>query len=71
MTNTTTDVLATRSPADSPLTPREALVRLFLTNADNGRNADNDSLVMELLKRRREIRALANPSGPAGATTAS
>jgi hypothetical protein len=52
------------SPAESsPLTPREALAKLFLDNANNGRHAANDVLVEELLKRRRAIQALANPSG--------
>lgn len=36
---------------------------LFLDNADRGANAENDALVVELLKRRRAIQALANPSG--------
>ena len=53
------------SPAEpSPLTPGEALAKLFLDNADRGANAANDVLVDELLKRRRAIQALANPSGP-------
>ncbi|MGH3922200.1 MAG: hypothetical protein ACRDTT_04905 [Pseudonocardiaceae bacterium] len=52
------------SPAERPpLTPGEALVKLFLDNADRGANAENDTLVAELLKRRRAIQALANPSG--------
>ncbi|MGH3822326.1 MAG: hypothetical protein ACRDRA_05740 [Pseudonocardiaceae bacterium] len=63
MTNTTTDVPATSSPADPLLTPGEALAKLFLDNADRSANADNDTLVAELLKRRRAIQALANPSG--------
>ncbi|MGH3844096.1 MAG: hypothetical protein ACRDS0_22010 [Pseudonocardiaceae bacterium] len=71
MTNATADGPATRSPGDFPLTPGEALAALFLANADRGANADNDTLVVELLKRSRAIQALANPSGPAGATTAS
>ncbi|MGH3765108.1 MAG: hypothetical protein ACRDS0_15925 [Pseudonocardiaceae bacterium] len=70
MTNATNHVPAPLSPAGPALSPGEALAALFLTNADNGRNAENDSLVVELLKRRRAIQALANPSGPAGATTA-
>ncbi|MBV8540226.1 MAG: hypothetical protein JO364_10445 [Pseudonocardiales bacterium] len=59
MTNTTTDVPATRSPAAPALTPGEALATLFLDNADNGRNAENDTLVEELLRRMRAIQALA------------
>ena len=51
------------SPAEPPpLTPGEALVKLFLDNADRGANAENDVFVAELLKRRRAIQALANPS---------
>ncbi|MGH3976961.1 MAG: hypothetical protein ACRDS9_27125 [Pseudonocardiaceae bacterium] len=46
-------------------------MKLFLDNADNGRNAENDTLVHELLRRRRVIQALANPSGPGGTTTVS
>ncbi|MGH3696510.1 MAG: hypothetical protein ACRDRX_21385 [Pseudonocardiaceae bacterium] len=57
----TNDVPATRSPAP-PLTPGEALAELFLENADRGCNAENDVFVEELLKRRRAIQALANPS---------
>ncbi|MGH3841483.1 MAG: hypothetical protein ACRDS0_08595 [Pseudonocardiaceae bacterium] len=63
MTNTTTDVPATRSPAELLLTPAQALAALFLANADKGANAANDIFVEELLKRRRAIQALANPSG--------
>ncbi|MGH3856891.1 MAG: hypothetical protein ACRDR6_26105 [Pseudonocardiaceae bacterium] len=52
------------SPAvPRPLTPGEALATLFLDNADRGCNAENDVFVEELLKRRRTIQALANPSG--------
>jgi hypothetical protein len=63
VTNAATDVSATHSPATSSLTPGEALAKLFLDNADAGCNAENDTLVAELLKRRRAIQALANPSG--------
>lgn len=63
MTNDATDVPATHSPAGPALSPGEALVALFLTNADNGRNAENDTLVAELLRRRRAIQSLANPTG--------
>ncbi|MGH3438559.1 MAG: hypothetical protein ACRDRN_19075 [Sciscionella sp.] len=51
------------SPPAPPLTPGEALAKLFLDNADRSCNADNDVFVQELLKRRRAIQALANPSG--------
>ncbi len=51
------------SPAAPPLTPGEALAKLFLDNADRGHHAENDAFVEELLKRRRAIQALANPSG--------
>jgi hypothetical protein len=49
----------TGSP-ERPLTPSEAL-RLFLDNADNGRNAANDEFIAALRQRAREIRALADP----------
>ncbi|MGH3764653.1 MAG: hypothetical protein ACRDTX_05815 [Pseudonocardiaceae bacterium] len=71
VTNGATDVPTTRSPAEPHLTPGEALVKLFLDNADRAANADNDSLVVELLKRRREIQTLANLTGPGGTTTVS
>ena len=51
------------SLADRVLTPAQALVEVFLTNADRSRNAENDVLVEELLRRRRAIQALANPTG--------
>lgn len=51
------------SPAQRPLTPGEALAKLFLDNADRGANAANDELVQALLQRAREIQALADPSG--------
>jgi hypothetical protein len=41
-----------------PLTPGEALMKLFLDNADLGRNAENDDLVVEMQRR---IRSLADP----------
>ncbi len=41
-----------------PLTPGEALAKLFLANADRGRNAANDDLIAEMQRR---IRALAPP----------
>lgn len=63
MTNGANHVPATTSPADRALTPAQALVELFLANADRGRNAENDRFVEEMLKRRRAIQALANPSG--------
>ncbi|MGH3764076.1 MAG: hypothetical protein ACRDTX_02820 [Pseudonocardiaceae bacterium] len=69
MTNAANDVPASHSPAGLALSPGEALAELFLTNAYTGRNADNDTLVAELLRRRREIQALANPSGPGGGIT--
>ncbi len=53
------------SPAEPPLTPGEALVKLFLDNADHGRNAANDDFVEELLTRRRAVQVLADlTSGP-------
>jgi hypothetical protein len=64
VTNAAADVLAACPPPQRlPLTPGEALSVLFLDNADRGANAENDALVVELLKRRRAIQALANPSG--------
>ena len=62
MTNAA-DVPAMASPADRVPTPGEALVALFMANADRGANAANDVFVEELLRRRRAIQALANPTG--------
>ncbi len=42
------------------------MAALFMANADKGANATNDLFVEELLRRRRVVQALANPSGPAG-----
>ncbi|MDQ2881143.1 MAG: hypothetical protein M3Y48_07820 [Actinomycetota bacterium] len=53
----------TSPAARPPLTPGEALVKLFLDNADRGCHADNDVFVEELLKRRRAIQGIANPGG--------
>ncbi len=39
------------------------MAKLFLDNADRGCNAANDLFVEELLRRRREVAALANPIG--------
>jgi hypothetical protein len=64
MTNAATDVPVPHSVADPSLTPGEVLAKLFLDNADRGCNAENDTLVAELLKRMRAVQALAaNPSG--------
>ncbi len=41
-----------------PLTPGEALAKLFLDNADRGANAANDDLVAALRERARAIQAL-------------
>lgn len=38
------------------------MAKLFLTNADKGCNAENDLFVEELLRRRRAIQPLVNPS---------
>ena len=51
-------------PTGRPLTPGEALMKLFLDNADNGRNAANDELVAALRQRAREVQALADPPLP-------
>ncbi|MGH3811280.1 MAG: hypothetical protein ACRDUV_02335 [Pseudonocardiaceae bacterium] len=45
--------VSTGSP-ERPLTPGEALLRLFLNNADNGRNAANDEFIAALRQRARE-----------------
>jgi hypothetical protein len=47
-------------PPDRPLTPGEALAKLFMDNADRGANHDNDELVAALRQRAREIQALAD-----------
>ncbi|MGH3768150.1 MAG: hypothetical protein ACRDS0_22770 [Pseudonocardiaceae bacterium] len=72
MTNGATDVPATQAPAEPVLTPAQALAALFLANADRGANADNDSLVVELLMRRRAIQSLtgAPKGGYCGSCTA-
>jgi hypothetical protein len=51
------DHTPTEASSDRPLTPGEALEKLFMDNAANGRNAANDELVEELQRR---IRALRN-----------
>jgi hypothetical protein len=48
------------APSPGPLTPAEALAKLFLTNADQGANAENDELIAALRQRAREIQALAD-----------
>jgi hypothetical protein len=64
VTNAATDAPTTCTLADLSLTPGEALAKLFLDNADKGFNAENDTLVVELLKRMRAIQELAaNRSG--------
>lgn len=45
---------------DRPLTPGEALAKLFLDNAERGANTDNDDLVLALRERARAIQALAD-----------
>jgi hypothetical protein len=53
---------------DQPLTPGEALAKLFMDNADrsanaaNAANAANDELVTALRERARVIQALADPT---------
>ena len=49
---------------ERPLTPGEALAKLFMDNADRGANAANSELVAALRQRAREIQALADPSAP-------
>lgn len=46
---------------DRPLTPGEALAKLFLDNADRGAHAANDELVDALRQRARAIQTLADP----------
>jgi hypothetical protein len=41
---------------DRPLTPGEALEKLFLDNADRDANAANDELIEELQRRIRTLR---------------
>jgi hypothetical protein len=53
----------TTPPTDRPLTPGEALEKLFLDNADRGANAANDELVAALRQRARDIQALADDGG--------
>jgi hypothetical protein len=63
VTNGTNDEPGSRSPAGRVLTPGQALAALFMANADKGANAANDLFIEELLKRKRAIQALANPTG--------
>lgn len=50
---------APESP-ERPLTPGEALMTLFLDNADRGANHANDELIAALRQRARQIEALAD-----------
>jgi hypothetical protein len=54
------DATPAEASSDRPLTPAEALAKLFIDNADHGRNADNDELVAALRQRARDIQALAD-----------
>lgn len=56
-----TDPPVPTRPLDRPLTPGEALMKLFMDNADHGRNAANDELIAALLQRAQQIQALADP----------
>lgn len=49
---------------ERPLTPGEALMGLFLDNADHGRNAANDELIAALRRRAREIHRPADEQAP-------
>lgn len=49
------------APAERPLSPGEALMKLFMDNADRSANAANDELVAALRERARTIQALADP----------
>jgi hypothetical protein len=53
------DATPAEASTDRPLTPAEALAKLFLANADRGANAENDELVAALRQRARDIQALA------------
>jgi hypothetical protein len=46
----------TTPPTDRPLTPGEAVAKLFLDNADRGANAANDDLIEQLQRRIRALR---------------
>jgi hypothetical protein len=48
------------APPGRPLTPGEALEKLFLDNADRGANAANDELVAALRQRAQAVQALAD-----------
>jgi hypothetical protein len=54
------DATPAEASPDRPLTPAEALAKLFIDNADHGRNTDNDGLVAALRQRARDIQALAD-----------
>jgi hypothetical protein len=55
-----TDHTPAEDSLDRPVTPGEALARLFLDNADRGANTANDELVEALRQRTRAIQALAD-----------
>jgi hypothetical protein len=60
----TPDHTPAEATSDRPLTPGEALVKLFMDNADRGANAENDELVTTLTAALRQraltIQALAD-----------
>jgi hypothetical protein len=59
------DHIPAEASPDRPLTPGEALEKLFMDNADRGANAENDELVITLTAALRQraltIQALADP----------
>ncbi len=60
-------VSAIIGPPERPLTCGEALMKLFLDNAENGRSAANDAAGRGAAATGREIQALAVPPPPRGA----
>jgi hypothetical protein len=54
------DATPTETSPGRPLTPGEALEKLFLDNADRDANAANTELVAALRQRARKIQALAD-----------
>ncbi|MGH3901316.1 MAG: hypothetical protein ACRDTA_24310 [Pseudonocardiaceae bacterium] len=53
--STGTEPPAPTGPPERPLSPGQALAKLFMDNADHGRNAANDELIAALLQRARQI----------------
>jgi hypothetical protein len=51
------DHIPAEASPDRPLTPGEALEKLFMDNADRGANAENDDLIEGLQQRIRALRS--------------